>query len=352
MVLLARRTFLVRAAQTALGAVGLLAGCSGPAAPTATPPASPPVANAPKAPTRAPEATATPAATRAASAASAPTAAPQASATATASPPPDLAVVRGASPAAITRAAVEVLGGIGRFVRPGQRVLVKPNICIAQPPEYAATTNPEVVGTLVSLCREAGAARVLVLDGPFAGINSAYKTSGIEAAVKAAGGEMEMMSRLKYRQTPIPKGKDLKSWPVYEDALTYDVLINVPIAKTHDVATLTLGMKNLMGLVDNRGAFHSNIGQCLADLSSLIKPTLIVVDAVRILTRNGPTGGNLADVKATNTVIAGTDPVAADAYGATLFGKKGDDLAYVQAGAAMGLGSKDLTQLRIGERQL
>lgn len=237
-------------------------------------------------------------------------------------------------------------------MKPGQRVLIKPNICVSREPQYAATTNPEVVATLVTLCREAGAAKVVVFDQGFSGVSTAYKVSGIEAAVTAAGGEMGTFSRLKYKTTPIPQGKDIKSWSIYEDALTYDVLINVPIAKNHDLAQLTLSMKNLLGVVDNRGGFHSNIGQRLADLGTVVRPQMVLIDAVRILVRNGPTGGNLNDVRQTNTVIASVDPVAADAYGATLFGMKGDDLAYVRAGAALGLGNKDLASLRLAELRL
>lgn len=298
-----RRAFFARAAQVAVGVAGLLAGCSAPAATTpttgptsasTTPPkpvstaTAPGVAIAPAtAATSVSPATAVP---------STAAAAPKATASASGGPPAQLAVVRGDKPAAITRAAVEALGGIGQFVLPGQRVLVKPNICTSRAPEYAATTNPEVVATVVALCLEAGAAKVVVMDQGFSGANTSYRVSGIEAAVKAAGGEMEVYSRLKLKKTPIPQGKDIKSWSIYEDALTYDVLINVPIGKSHDVADLTLGMKNLMGLIDDRGGFHGNIGQRLADLGTVIRPKLIIVDAVRILVRNGPTGGNLRDV--------------------------------------------------------
>lgn len=351
---LKRRSFLVRTAQLALGTAGLLAGCgSGTAPPKASPAAVAPTATAPD-PPLAPTAVVRAQATAIAESSPARTdtavpTAPAATARPTGEAAPQLVVATGLGPEAITRAAVNALGGIERFVRPGQRVLIKPNICTSRAPEYAATTNPVVVATLVTLCREAGADRVLVVDNPFSGVNTAYRTSGIEAAVKAVGGDIETMSRLKYRKTEIPLGKDIKVWSIYEDALTYDVLINVPIAKNHNLATLTLGMKNLMGLIDNPGAFHSNIGQRLADLGTVVRPHLILVDAVRILTRNGPTGGNLQDVKTLNTVVATVDPVAADAYAATLFGLEGDDLPYVRAGFETGLGEKDLSKLRIGE---
>jgi uncharacterized protein (DUF362 family) len=262
-----------------------------------------------------------------------------------------LAVARGADPAEITRRAMAALGGIERFVKPGHDVIIKPNICVDyHPPEYAATTNPIVVATLVSLCLGAGAKRVRVMDMPLGGTpQSAYAVTGIGDAVKAAGGEMEVMSRVKFVKTSIPEGRDIKEWDIYQDVLKADVLIDVPIAKHHSLARLTLGSKNLLGVIANPNGIHRNLGQRVADLASLIRPTLTVVDAVRILTAHGPTGGSLNDVKETNTVIASHDLVAADAYGATLFGMTGSEIAYIKAGAEMGLGTMDLEGIKIEE---
>jgi len=262
-----------------------------------------------------------------------------------------LAVARGEDPAGITRRAVEALGGMGRFVKPGQSVIIKPNICVAyHGPEYAATTNPQVVAALVTMCREAGASSVTVMDHPFGGTaEQAYKVTQIAEAVKAAGGQMVVMSRIKFNEADLPQGKDIKKWPVFQDALKADVLINVPIAKHHNLVRLTLAGKNLMGLAENRGSLHANLGERLVDLYTLFKPKLIVVDAYRILMNNGPTGGNLADVKLTKTVIASHDIVAADAYATTLFGLPADAISYVKAGAARGLGTMDLKSIKIEE---
>ena len=264
----------------------------------------------------------------------------------------ELAVARGDGPEAITRAAIGALGGMGRFVKAGSEVIVKPNICVDYHSyEYAATTNPKVVGTLVKLCLEAGARSVRVMDAPFGGTaERAYANSGIADTVRAAGGQMELMSSLKYQDVAIPKGRDIKKWKIYRDVVDEStVLINVPIAKTHDLAGLTMGMKNLMGVIENRSSLHTNIDQRIADLSTVIRPALTVVDAVRILVHNGPTGGRLSDVKQMNTVIASPDIVAADSYGATLFGKKGTDLGYLRNAAAMGIGVLDLSQVTIKE---
>ena len=255
-----------------------------------------------------------------------------------------LAVARGADPAAITKAAIASLGGMERFVQSGDDVIVKPNICVAyHPPEYAATTNPTVVATLVELCLGGGARRVRVMDTPFGGTpESAYAVSGIADAMRAAGGEMEVMSPVKFVKTAIPEGRDLTEWEVYQDVLEADVLINVPIAKDHNLARLSLGIKNLLGVITKPNQMHSNLGQRAADLVSLIRPTLTVVDAVRILTAGGPTGGSLNYVQQADTVIASHDFVAADAYAATLFDMTGADIAYVKAAADMGLGTLDL----------
>jgi uncharacterized protein (DUF362 family) len=264
-----------------------------------------------------------------------------------------LVVARGADPAAITRAAVEALGGIERFVKSGDDVIVKPNICNASyGPEYASTTNPDVVAALVSLCLEAGAARVRVMDLPFSGTAvEAYRVSGIRAAVERAGGQMEVMSQAKYTDVKFPSNaRDLKSWKVYPDILKANVLINVPIAKTHDAATLTLAMKNLMGIVLNRSALHLSLHQRIADLSTLIKPTLNLIDGVRVLTKNGPTGGSLDYVMQANTVIASHDIVAADAYATQLFfKKKPEQIGYIRLGSEMWLGRIDLSNLTIRE---
>jgi uncharacterized protein (DUF362 family) len=262
-----------------------------------------------------------------------------------------LAVARGNSPAALVQAAVKALGGIERFVKKGDDVIVKPNICVAyRTPEYAATTNPEVVSTLVKLALGAGARRVRVMDFPFGGTaEEAYIRSGISDSVRAAGGQMELMANMKYREAEIPGGVDLKRWSFYGDALDANVIINVPIAKHHNLGRLTLGMKNLMGLVQNRSTIHLNLGQRVADLNSVLRPKLTIIDAVRVLMNHGPTGGNLDDVKMANTIIASHDIVAADAYGATLFGLTGDDLPIVRAAAQMGLGTMDLKSIKIEE---
>lgn len=279
------------------------------------------------------------------------TSTPEATSTPT---PAYLAVVHGPDPAAITRAAIEALGGIASFVSPGYDVIVKPNICTDyHPPEYASTTNPTVVATLVSLCLEAGAKRVRVMDFPFGGTaESAYEISGIKAAVEAVGGEMHIMSYPKYIEADIPLGKSMNKVRVYPDFLDTDLLINVPIAKHHNASGLTLGCKNLMGTVLDRNKMHADLHQRIADVTSLVRPDLTVIDAVRILTNHGPTGGDLGDVKQMDTIIASRDIVAADAYAATLFGRTAADIGYIMASEALGLGTTNLASIDLRETSL
>ena len=347
-----RRTFIrsILAASAASLAAGACSGRPTPAAPAAIAPtalpAAPPTARSTIPATSIP-------------ATSAPTALPSAAApTAILTPQPAgaayLAVARGptADPAELVRRAVAAVGGIERFLKPGADVIVKPNICNAyHGPEYASTTNPDVVAALVSLCLAAGARRVRVMDDPFSGTpQAAYETSGIAAAVKAAGGQMDTLSRLRFRQTALPVGRIIRQTTIYGDILDADLVINVPIAKTHGGARLTLGMKNLMGIIQNPGSFHaSGLHQAIADLSTVVRPQLTVVDAVRILTANGPTGGNLDDVKRLDTVIVSADTVAADAYATGLFGMKPDAVPHIRLAAEMGLGRIDLDTLKVEE---
>lgn len=259
----------------------------------------------------------------------------------------DLVAAHGLSPAAITKAAIEGLGGIKSFISRGDIVVVKPNIGWDRLPAYAATTNPEVVSTVVALCYAAGAKQVKVFDHTVVDPRRCYKQSGISAAASAAGGIVSFIDERKFRDMKLP-GVVLKSWPLYTEAVEADKFINIPIAKTHGLSTLTLGMKNLMGIMgSSRGRIHQRIDGSLVDLAMKVSPTLIILDAVRILTANGPQGGDLADVKLLNTIVAGMDQVAVDAYGATLFGKKGSDIGCVVAGNKAGLGTMDLAKLKI-----
>ncbi len=261
----------------------------------------------------------------------------------------DLIVARGKgkSPSDITKAAVDAFGGMSRFISRGDVVVVKPNIAWDRLPEQAANTNPEVVAAIVKLCFSAGAKKVKVFDRSVNDPRRCYKQSGISDAVSALGAEVNFIDERRFTDISI-KGQVLKSWPLYRDIFEADKVINVPVAKHHSLAKLTMAMKNWMGVMGGqRGSIHQNIGEALSDLSLVIKPSLTVLDAVRILTASGPQGGNLQAVKKLDTLIVGVDQVAVDSFGATLFGMKGSDLSYVRAAAAAGIGTMDLSKLKI-----
>ncbi len=264
---------------------------------------------------------------------------------------PDLVVARKGQPEALVRAAIDALGGMARFVPKNGWVIVKPNICVSYNSyEFASTTNPWVVGALVKMCFEAGASKVQVMDSPFSGTPAnAYITSGIGEQVELNGGEMVQMSSFMFKEVTIENALMLHKVKIFEDVFKADALINVPIAKHHSMATLTLGMKNLMGLITNRSAIHLDFANQLTDLAMKIRPALTVIDAVRILVSSGPTGGDLDDVQQMDTIIASPDIVAADAYATSLFGLLPEDLKYLVVANQAGLGEKDLSKIEIKE---
>jgi uncharacterized protein (DUF362 family) len=258
-----------------------------------------------------------------------------------------LAVVKGRSPFLVTKKAVEALGGISKFISPGDVVVIKPNMSWDRTPEQAANTNPLVVKTMVELCYQAGAKTVKVFDNTINNAQRCYVRSGITEAAREAGADVHFVDRRKFRRMKIG-GEALSEWPIYTEAVEADKLINIPIAKDHGLARLTMGIKNFMGLCGGRRwSFHQRIHEVLADLANFFKPTLVVIDATRILTANGPQGGSLSDVKKLDTVIAGTDQVSVDAYGATLFGISPGDIGYIRNAHNMGVGTMALDTLHI-----
>jgi uncharacterized protein (DUF362 family) len=261
---------------------------------------------------------------------------------------PSLIVAKDGTPGGMVRRAVAELGGMGRFVKQGDVVVVKPNMSWDRLPEQGATTHPDVVREVVTLCFEAGAKKVKVFDFTLNEPRRCYKRSGIQKAAEEAGAEVQFVQDRKFKTVSFPLGEAIKSWEIYEDVLDADRLINVPAAKSHNVleAGISLGIKNLMGLIGgNRGQFHRNFSRKIVDLSTRVKPDLVVLDAYRVLLRNGPSGGNLADVVLKKHLIAGTDPVAVDGYGATLFNLRPEKIPYLIEAKQRGLGENDLKKV-------
>ena len=239
---------------------------------------------------------------------------------------------------------------MGKFVKKSQTVLLKPNIGWDRLPEQAANTNPEAVAEVAKMCLEAGAKWVRVLDRTCNQPQRCYKRSGIEDAVKAVGGEVRHIIDSRFKEVNIPQGELVKSWPFYKDVLDADVFINMPVAKHHNISGVTLGFKNIMGLLGgDRGNLHTHFMTKIVDVNHAVKPALTIVDAYRILLRNGPSGGNLADTEEKKTVIAGTDRVAVDAYSVRLFGIEPERLEYLKIANERGMGKMNLVQVSLKE---
>ncbi len=267
-------------------------------------------------------------------------------------PLPALAAIEGESPAAITKAAIAALGGMAKFVSKGDKVVIKPNIGWDRTPEMAACTNPEVVRTIVELVLDAGAKKAVVIDNTTNQAKRCYVRSGIQEAVKQAGGDMLFVDDYRVKKMPL-KGEWIKEWEVVLDVIESDKIINVPIAKHHSLCRLTLGAKNWLGATGGaRNQFHQSLEKAVVDLSAFFKPRLTVLDAYRILVRNGPQGGRVSDTELRKMVIAGTDPVAVDAMAASLFGVEPRELPYLALARERGLGEFDLGKVRIEKRKI
>jgi uncharacterized protein (DUF362 family) len=262
-----------------------------------------------------------------------------------------LAVAEGPDPADLVRKALDKLGGMKAFVRPGDRVVVKPNIGWDRTPEEGANTHPAVVAELCRLARVAGAQVVRVFDRPCNDARRTYERSGIRGAVEAlddSAVRLEFVRDELFEVVELRGARQLTRWPLYRPALEADVLINAPVVKHHGLTGVTLAMKNLMGILGgNRGRIHQGIDENLVDLNQAVRSHLVVMDATRILLRNGPQGGGTDGVRALNRLAATADVVAGDAWGAREFGADPMRVGYIRLAHRRGLGVGDLSQVEI-----
>lgn len=254
----------------------------------------------------------------------------------------DLIVASGDDPYAMTVKAVEAIGGMEKFVKKGDIVLVKPNIGWDRTPEQAGNTNPLVVAALVDLSFKAGAKRVNVFDRTCNDARRCYANSGIEEAAAKSGATIYHPEDWDTVKANFGYKSLMEGWPIFKDSIDCDVLINVPVLKHHGLTRLTLSMKNLMGVCSgNRGMIHQDIGEKLVDLTGFMNPELTVIDAYRVLVRNGPTGGNLADVEMMKKVIVATDPTLADITACGIAGVEPSDVPYVRNAIRRNFGITD-----------
>lgn len=266
----------------------------------------------------------------------------------------DLVAVMGEDPAQMIHRAIEEFGGIGKFVKPGDKVVLKPNIGWAKPAVMGATANPDLMGAFTKLCLDNGAKQVLVLDHTCNEWKACYKMSGIQKAVEANGGKMVPAHVESYYETiQLPKGKILKETKIHKQIVECDVWFNIAPLKHHFGAKMSVSMKNLMGINWDRQYFHKNgLHQCIADLNTWEKkPTLHIVDAYRTLTQNGPQGKGPEDVVLTKTLFASPDPVAVDTAAIKFFNQmkpmKLEDVGHLKLGEELNVGTMDLTKMTI-----
>jgi len=266
-------------------------------------------------------------------------------------PPAVVAKAQGTNYAQVVGEVIQALGGMKKFVHPGDVVVVKPNMAWDQPPEMGANANPAVVRQVVELCLEAGAKQVKVLDNPCQDARKVYPNSGIKPAVEALKDPrvvVPYMDERRFVEVKIAKARALKKWFFYKDILEADRFINIPIAKVHSESRLTMCLKNMMGAIGGwRGRIHVGLHQNIADLNLILRPDLHVLDATRIMVKNGPSGGSLEDVEVKNLVFAGADPVALDSLGTGLFGLKPADIGYIIKSHQAGRGEMDLSKIKV-----
>jgi len=261
---------------------------------------------------------------------------------------PDAVRVENGEPADLLQAALNEYGGMTHFISRGDIVVVKPNIGWDRAPQYAATSNPDLVTAIIKSCYDAGAKTVKIFDRTCNNPRRCYKNSQIEEKSNAVDAEVSQIRDEKFVNTSIKNGKLIKEWPIYKEYLEADKIINVPIAKHHSMSRLTLGLKNLMGVMgENRGSLHADFDIKINDIDSNILPTLTIIDAYRILTANGPVGGNLSQVKLTKTLIMSPCLVTADYLALDLFGVTPRDVGHVREAIDRGMNKYDLKKLNL-----
>jgi len=258
-----------------------------------------------------------------------------------------MSIVTGSDRVKTVNRALHVLGGIEQFIQKGDRVLLKVNAAFASPPALSATTHPDLVAEVARLCLGAGAASVIVTDNPINDAQSCFRLSGIARAAESVGGRVVLPNGSLFKPVTVAGASLIKGWPVLsEPLLGVNKLIGLAPVKDHHRSGASMTMKNWYGLLGGaRNVFHQDIHTIILELAIMVRPTLVILDGTTTMMTNGPTGGSLDDLKATNTMIVSTDQVAADAYGATLLGKTGASLPFVMRAAAAGLGAADYESL-------
>lgn len=259
-----------------------------------------------------------------------------------------ISIVEGPERIKTVEKAIELLGGMERFVKQGETVAIKPNVAFASPPMLGATAQPELVAQVVTMCLKTGAAQVIVTDNPINDPASCFTLSGIGKAASQAGAKVILPREYHFRHTTLEGGKLIKNWPLFFGPFeNVDKLIGIAPVKHHARAGASMTMKNFYGLLGGRrNIFHQDINTIIAELAMMVKPTLVILDGTEVMMTNGPTGGSVSDLKRTNTLIASCDMVAADSFGSFLLDLKPTDLPYLAKAETAGAGTTDLESLK------
>lgn len=260
-----------------------------------------------------------------------------------------MSIVSGADRRATVNKAIDLLGGIERFIKPGDKVLIKPNIGFAKAPSLGATTNPELIAEVVKLCyKRGGAKEVFVTDNPISDAESCFTLSGIGKATSGAGGKVVLPKDGYFRPLTLENAALIKNWPIlYEPLAGINKIIGISPIKDHHRSGASMSMKNWYGLLGGRrNIFHQDINTIIAELAMMVRPTLVILDGTEVMMTNGPTGGSITDLRRANTLIASCDQVAADAFGCTLLNLQPAGLLYIAKAQALGAGTADYQSLK------
>lgn len=267
---------------------------------------------------------------------------------------PVMAIAQGSNRAQTVRLALKSLGGMEKFIEKGDRVLIKVNAAFASPPMLSATTHPELLGEVIRMCLEVGAAEVAVTDNPINDPRSCFTWSGIGQAAESAGAKVLLPREHYFRPLTLAGGQLIRNWPVLLSPFDgMNKLIGMAPLKDHHRSGASMVMKNWYGLLGGRrNIFHQDIHNIIKELAMMVRPTLVILDGTTVMMSNGPTGGSLSDLHNMNTLVVGTDQVAVDAFGARLLGRSVEDLPFIGKAAGAGVGTADFESLHPVRSQL
>ncbi len=268
---------------------------------------------------------------------------------------PDDVDIAVAEPEELVRAAVDEYGGISSWVHPGDIVAIKPNLAWARQPAQAATTSPEVLATVIKLCQQANPGRIIVVEHSCDTSSVTFDMSEAKQVCQELSVPLISLNHENmYQQVALPAGRNINTDQVATNILECDVYINLPIVKAHSATGATIALKNQMGVVWDRGAYHRagagsaqglNLHQNIAGLAASLRPTLNIVDATRVLLTGGPKGPG--KVEECNTVLVSADMVAVDAYAAQLLQQQPEDIPYIRLAGEAGVGKADLQAIKV-----